>query len=190
MKQKWDVGRFILRTNLPTSHLSGLVILAGDTLPMQQSAIRVARYLASLNPSPAAKSAVEAITKQAEMVESPSLSLSTPARELPFGFSASFWLEMRDYDPVSTAESLNKPMFILQGGRDYQVTVEDDLSRWKAGLGHRPDVTIRVYDADNHLFFTGTGPSTPAEYEPAQHVDPAVITDIAKWLTSNTSKRS
>lgn len=183
-------GKVAPRVAAADPSIAGLVILAGDTLPMQQSAIRVARYLASLNPSPAAKSAVEAFTKQAEMVESPTLSRLTPARELPFGFSASFWLDMRDYDPVSTAESLNKPMLILQGGRDYQVTVEDDLSRWKAGLGHRPDVTIRVYDSDNHLFFTGTGPSTPAEYEPAQHVDPTVVTDIAKWLTSNTFKRS
>ena len=52
-------------------------------------------------------------------------------------------------------------MLILQGGRDYQVTVDDDLSRWKAALGNRPDVTIRVYDADNHLFFPGSGPSSP-----------------------------
>jgi hypothetical protein len=45
-------------------------------------------------------------------------------------------------------------------------------------------VTIRIYDADNHLFFPGTGPSSPAEYEPAQHVDPAVIADIADWLAT------
>jgi hypothetical protein len=44
---------------------------------------------------------------------------------------------------------------------------------------------IRVYDADNHLFFPGSGPSTPAEYEPPQHVDPAVIADIAEWLAPN-----
>jgi dienelactone hydrolase len=74
-------------------------------------------------------------------------------------------------------------MLILQGGRDYQVTVADDLSRWRAALADRPDVTIRVYEADNHLFFPGRGPSSPAEYEHAQHMDPAVITDIANWLT-------
>jgi hypothetical protein len=45
-------------------------------------------------------------------------------------------------------------------------------------------VTIRVYDTDNHLFFTGTGQSSPAEYEPAQHVDPAVVGDIAGWLAT------
>jgi hypothetical protein len=60
--------------------------------------------------------------------------------------------------------------------------VDDDLSRWKAALGHRPDVTIRVYDADNHLFFPGSGPSTPEEYEPAQHMDPEIIAGIVSWL--------
>ena len=37
--------------------------------------------------------------------------------------------------------------------------------------------------ADDHLFFPGAGPSTPAEYEAPQHVDPAVVADIAAWLT-------
>jgi len=75
-------------------------------------------------------------------------------------------------------------MLILQGGRDYQVTVDDDLALWRAGLDGRADVSIRVYDADDHLFFPGTGPSTPAGYEPRQHVDASVIADIADWITA------
>ncbi len=78
-------------------------------------------------------------------------------------------------------------MLILQGGRDYQATVADDLARWKVALAGCPDVTIRIYDHDNHLFFPGTGPSSPSEYEPAQHMDPAVIADIASWLTKVAS---
>ena len=62
------------------------------------------------------------------------------------------------------------------------MTVPDDLDRWRAGLGGRRDVTFRVFDADNHLFFTGTGRSSPAEYEPPQHVDPAVVEAIAAWV--------
>ncbi|WP_207755864.1 hypothetical protein [Nonomuraea cypriaca] len=73
-------------------------------------------------------------------------------------------------------------MLILQGGRDYQVTVADDLAGRRTGLAHRPDVTIRVYDADDHLFFPGSGPSTPADYEAPQHVDAAGVADIADWL--------
>nr|WP_040446305.1 alpha/beta fold hydrolase [Ktedonobacter racemifer] len=175
-------GKVAPRVATTEASVAGLVILAGDAQPMQHAAIRVTRYLAQLYPGPDMEAMVETITRQAAMVDSPHLSPSTPTRDLPFDLSASYWLDLRSYDPVMTAATLDKPMLILQGGRDYQVTVEDDLSRWKAGLGHRPDVTIRVYDADNHLFFSGTGPSTPTEYEPAQHVDPAVVADIAEWL--------
>ncbi len=175
-------GKVAPRVAAAEPSIAGLVIMAGDTQPMQRSAIRVARYLAQIYPGPASETAVETMIQQAALVDSPDLSPSTPARELPFGLSGSYWLDLRGYDPVSTATTLDKPMFILQGGRDYQVTVEDDLSRWKAALEHRPEVTIRVYDADNHFFFPGTGPSTPAEYDPAQHVDAAVVADIAKWL--------
>lgn len=175
-------GKVAPRVATVEASIAGLVIMAGDTQPMQQAAIRVIRFLASLNLGPTWEDTVETITRQAAMVDSPNLSQSTPATELPFGLSGSYWLDLRGYDPVSTAAAIDKPILILQGGRDYQVTVEDDLSRWKTGIGHRPDVMIRVYDADNHFFFPGAGLSTPAEYEPAQHVDPAVVADIAEWL--------
>src|SRR5215467_10442749 len=146
--------------------VAGLVILAGGTQPMYWAAVRQVRYLASLNPATAAasESAVAAMTRQAEKVDSPDLSPSTPDSELPFGVPAPYWLDLRGYDPVATAAALGKPILILQGGRDYQATVAEDLAGWKAGLG--------------------SGPSSPAEYEPAQHLDPAVVTDIAAWLAS------
>jgi len=166
--------------------VAGLVILAGGTQPMYWAAVRQVRYLASLNPATAAASepAIEAMTRQAEKVDSPDLSPSTPDSELPFGVPAPYWLDVRGYDPAAAAAALGKPILILQGGRDYQATVTEDLAGWKAGLAGRPDVTIRVYDADNHLFVPGSGPSSPAEYESAQHMDPVVITDIAAWLAS------
>jgi hypothetical protein len=80
------------------------------------------------------------------------------------------------------AAALGKPLLILQGGRDYQVTVADDLALWRTGLLGVPDVVTRVYDSDNHLFFPGEGPSVPAEYERPQHVDPAVVRDVADWV--------
>jgi len=110
--------------------------------------------------------------------------MATPASELPFGVPAPYWLDLRGYDPAAAAATLGTPMLIVQGGRDYQVTVADDLSKWQAVLGGRPDVTIRLFEAGNHMFFPGSGPSSPAEYEPAQHMDPAVIGCVANWITS------
>lgn len=175
-------GKAAPRVAAAEPSVAGLVLLAADTNPMHRSAIRVARYLASMNPGLGVEDAVTTLTRQAERVDSPDLSAATPAADLPFSLPASFWLDEREYDPVPAAAALGKPMLILQGGRDYQVTVQDDLARWREGLGHRADVTIRVHDADNHLFFPGTGESTPADYVPPQHVDPAVIADIAQWL--------
>jgi len=163
--------------------VAGLVILAGGAQPMHWAMVREFRYLAERYPG-TGDAALEASTRQATLVDSPGLSPSTPAEELPFGVPAPYWLDLRGYDPVATAAGLALPMLIVQGGRDYQATVADDLARWQAGLAGRADVTIRVYPADNHLFFPGEGPSTPAEYQSPQHVDPAVVADIAAWLAA------
>jgi dienelactone hydrolase len=170
--------------------VAGLVLLAGDANPMHRSAVRVARYLASVSPGPDVEKAVATLARQAEQADSPDLSAATPAADLPFGLPASFWLDERDYDPVPAAAALAKPMLILQGGRDYQVTVQDDLARWREGLGDRADITIRVYDADNHLFFHGTGKPTPADYAAPQHVDPDVVAGIAQWLAPRQHRLS
>lgn len=167
--------------------VAGLVILAGDTQPMHHAAVRVVSHLASVVPDEVPPSVVDTFRRQAELVDGDGLTPQTPAADLPFGLPASYWLELRDFDPVAIAAALDRPMLILQGGRDYQVTVDDDLSRWRAGLAGRPEVDIRVYDADDHLFFPGDGPSTPAGYEAPQHVDPAVVTDVADWLHAQRS---
>ena len=166
--------------------VAGLVILAGGAQPLHWAAARQYRYLASLDPSAAATAqpALDAIERQARAVDDPGLSQATPDSDLPFGVPAAYWLDVRGYDPARTAAELSLPMLIVQGGRDYQATVADDLPRWRDALDGRPDVTFRVYEADNHLFFPGSGPSSPAEYEPAQHVDAEVVAGIAAWIRS------
>jgi hypothetical protein len=166
--------------------VAGLVMLAGGAQPLQWAAVRQISYLASLAPATAAAAqpGIDALTDQARMVDSPDLSTDTPDAELPFGVPAPYWLDLRGYDPVAVAAGLRQPMLIVQGGRDYQATVADDLSRWQAGLGSRADVTTAVYPADNHFFFPGSGPSSPAELAAAQHVDPEVVADVAVWLTT------
>jgi dienelactone hydrolase len=177
-------GTVAPRIAAAATSVAGLVLLAGGAQPLHWVVVRQFRYLASLRPENEAASGplIEALSEKARRVDRPDLSPSTPADELPLGAPASYWLDLRDYDPAALAATLGKPMLILQGGRDYQVTVADDLARWQAALVDRPEVTIRVYPALNHLFAPGSGRSSPAEYEPAQHVDATVIGDIAGWL--------
>jgi uncharacterized protein len=166
--------------------IAGIVLLAGGAQPLPWSAVRQVRYLASLDPaaSGASRTIIDAMTEQAKRVDSPDLSPSTPPSDLPFGVPAAYWLDLRSYQPAEAAAQLDKPFLILQGGRDYQVTVDDDLAMWRRALDGRKDVSFRVYPADNHFFFSGSGPSAPAETEPAQHVDADVVFDIANWVNS------
>jgi dienelactone hydrolase len=190
LRQRNDIGPIFLlghslggtiapRIAAASADIAGLVLFAGGAQPLHRAAVRQLRHIG------AAEATIEAFTKQAELVDSPALSVDTPQVELPFGVPAPYWLDLRDYDGPATAAALDVPILIVQGGRDYQVTMADDLALWQAKLD-RPNVTVRVYEADNHLFFPGAGRSMPTEYEPAQHVDPSVVADIAEWLTALT----
>jgi uncharacterized protein len=163
--------------------VAGMILLAGGAQPLHWVLVRQFTYLASLRPENEAASqpVIEKLTGQAERIDG-DLPPSTPAGELPLGAPASYWLDLRDYDPAGLAATLGKPMLILQGGRDYQVTVADDLALWQDALSGHDALTVRVYPELNHLFAPGSGPSSPAEYEPAQHVDARVIMDVANWL--------
>ncbi|SCK09114.1 hypothetical protein YWIDRAFT_00608 [Streptomyces sp. SceaMP-e96] len=175
-------GKVAPRVAAADPSIAGLVLLAADAQPMHEAAVRVARYLTALAPHPSADEAVTALVRQAALVAGPELMPDTPSELLPLGLSAAYWLDLRAYDPVATAAGLACPMLILQGGRDYQVTVADDLTRWRGALADRPDVAIRIHPDANHLFFTGRGRPTPAEYTRPGHVDSAVVDEIATWL--------
>ncbi|MGH9061189.1 MAG: hypothetical protein ACRDZY_17010, partial [Acidimicrobiales bacterium] len=92
------------------------------------------------------------------------------------------WSRLGGVSQVATAAALRVPMLVVNGGRDYQATIADDLARWRAGLRHRDDVTIREYPAGNHFFFPGDRPCTPEEYQQPHHVDDSVIAGIAGWI--------
>jgi dienelactone hydrolase len=94
---------------------------------------------------------------------------------------ATYWLDLKDYDPVADASKLGMPMLILQGERDFQVTMKD-FGMWKAGLGKSKNVTLKSHPALNHIFVAGEGKSTAAEYAKPGHVAPEVIEDIAAFV--------
>ena len=74
--------------------------------------------------------------------------------ELVFNAPKSYWADLAEYDPVATAKTLHIPMLILQGLRDYQVTMED-FSRWNQTFYGNQNVTLKTYPSLNHLFIAG-----------------------------------
>ncbi len=101
--------------------------------------------------------------------------------DLPLGLPVSYWADLARYDQVETAKNLKIPMLILQGWRDYQVTSKD-YELWQQALNKKHKVTFKYYPELNHLFMSGTGKSTPKEYETAGHISEKVIEDMAEFI--------
>jgi hypothetical protein len=59
--------------------------------------------LKDLAPGPGADEMVASLARQTDLVAAPGLAPDTPPKLLPLGFSASYWLDLRAYDPVATA---------------------------------------------------------------------------------------
>ena len=163
--------------------VAGIGLLEANSSPLGRLIVDQFEYLASEEggSDPGAAAQLEAIRAQVAVAESPTLSSSTPAADLPLGVPAAYWLDLRSYDPLGTAAALQIPIFIAQGGRDYQVP-PSELTAWRDALADREDVTIREYPTLNHLLLEGSGPSRPAEYAVAGHVAEEVVADLVAWI--------
>ncbi len=92
--------------------------------------------------------------------------------------------------PMASCASIGceeSTMLILQGARDYQVTVEDDFLRWQTGLRGRHGVSFCVLEHFDHFFFPGIGQSTPEDYLVPTRVDPAATDAICDWIEHTSS---
>lgn len=168
--------------------IKGFILLAPPAGAMYWSAVRQLEYLSHLESGRAEKledKGLEELRQAAMLADSPDLSESTPADQLPFGIGAHYWLDSRNFRPVVTTRETNKPVLILQGERDYQVTMLDDYSLWEASLRGMDNVQMRSYENLNHLFMSCHNPSTSSDYEKPCNVEYSVIEDIASWVQSN-----
>jgi uncharacterized protein len=169
--------------------LAGMVVLAAPARSIAAVLVEQTEYLVSLETSEAdAQELVLAqLQRDAALVQSPELDEDD---EPILGAPASYWVDLRGYDPVATAANLVPPCpaFVAQGGRDYQVASED-FARWQRGLGGRAGVTTRLYPALNHLFVAGEGKSKPAEYLQAGHVADELLDDVAAWIAATPARK-
>jgi hypothetical protein len=155
-----------------------LVILAGPTRPLEDSLVAQTRYVATLPGHEAMKDQLAAVEKLKATVESPTLRPDQPLSVFGASISGAYFLDVRGYHPADVAAKLTIPILVLQGERDYQVTM-DDFAGWRA-LRH---ATLKSYPGLNHLFMRGEGPPSPSDYEKAAHVDAAVVADIAAFVS-------
>lgn len=163
--------------------IAGLVLLAAPATRLEDAVLRQSRYLAQLHGTPDAdtEAALADLERQRDRIrrladepdDGTPLLLDLPRR---------YWLDLDGYDAVATARRVGRPLLIVQGDADYQVTPEDDFARWREAFGEDRRVRLIRYPGLSHLLMPAGDRPGPADYAKAGHVADAVIADVADWI--------
>jgi uncharacterized protein len=164
--------------------VKGAVLFAALARPLHEVVVEQYSYIFSLDGkiSPEEKTVLDSINIAKSRVDNLVAGSNIPPSLLPLELPAAYWLDLKQHDPAATASRLKKKLLIMQGERDYQVTMED-FRIFKERLGNKPTVTFKSYPKLNHAFVEGEGKCTPEEYDRKGNVAEYVIEDIAEWVS-------
>jgi len=180
-------GSLLPRISKQSDNIRGFISLAGMTRSIDQALMEQTYYIYNLDSvyDDSEKEDFELLKEQLLRVLSKDLTVDTPADSLPLNLPARYWLDFRSLYARKEAENINKPIVVLQGEADYQVTMED-FDGWKEALKGNNKSKFISYPGLNHLFMKGSTPkSIPQDYYQPGHIEPKVIQDIVNWVKEN-----
>ncbi len=104
-----------------------------------------------------------------------------PENKLLLGAYKDYWVDLAGYNPIKTAEKITAPVLVLQGERDYQVTM-NQFNLWRENFKDANNWFFRSYASLNHFMITGAGLPDSSEYRKKSHVDELVTQDIIQFI--------
>lgn len=180
-------GTLIPRIAEKAPQAAGFIVMAGAARPLEDLYLEQIKYIYMLDGALSQDEEENIEETKAAVAEIKSLTREQAGKgERILSAAPAYWLDLKGYAPAESARNIERPLLILQGGRDYQVT-EADYEKWQKELASKGNAAFKFYPALNHLFISGQGPSTPQEYQQPGHVDKTVISDITAWLSGRWS---
>ncbi|HDS09669.1 MAG TPA: DUF3887 domain-containing protein, partial [Firmicutes bacterium] len=182
-------GMMIPKIASLTKHPAGFIIMAGTIRKLEDLTLEQVEHIAAADGKVDAKEEknINEIKKMIEKIKEIQKGKRMENPELILGASNKYWIDFDEYDICRTAKMIKKPVFIIQGERDYQVTMKD-LELWKECLTGLNNFTFKSYPALNHIFIAGDGICVPEEYFKPGHIAPEVIQDLINWINTNSGK--
>ena len=164
--------------------VKGIIVMAGTARPFEDIISEQAAYLGATDSSASMQYQKMMLDSMAAKIRRLTSKDSLNPASIG-GAPAAYFLDFRNENAPRRAASLNIRTLVLQGERDYQVTLKD-YPLWEKALAGNPKAQLKTYKSLNHLFMAGEGPSTPKEYAEPNHIPKYVIDDIAKWIGANS----
>lgn len=186
-------GMLAPRIDATGGDFAGVIILAGSPRPLWE--IIYDQNIDLIHSEAVAEAERESlqqeVDQQYELAQKlDELSDEEHRSERVFGLPANYLYEMEQYDPLELIQENQKPYFILQGEKDFQVSYDKDYKAWQDSLKNEDYVTFKTYPTLNHFFIesTGNNQGTIAEYEQPGLVSEEVIEDLSQWILKNITK--
>ena len=122
----------------PIRSSPALIVMAGAARPIEEAIVEQTKYLAAADGTvtPEEQARIDETTKMAQAIAAVTPADAAAGRRV-LNAPAAYWLDLRGYDAPSAAKDVKVPMLVLQGDRDYQVTMAE-FARWKAGARRPP----------------------------------------------------
>ncbi len=106
-------------------------------------------------------------------------------RKFSGGTTLYYLKEMGEHAPADYLNASDKPVLIMQGGKDFQVSADTDYAAWQGMLKERENTTFRLYPELNHCFVPSVFNDimkVKEEYSVEQHIPNEVIGNISEWI--------
>lgn len=158
----------------------GFVMMAASPRPLDVLIREQTDFLYSLLPeiTPEVQAQKDALFSQLDKLRD----LDALAEdEAVAGAYPAYWKWLADYDIFQAAEEMTRPVLLLQGEEDYQVTLED-FGIWKQALGGKENWRMVSYPGLTHAFTAGQKTEGSEAYSRPDKVDARVIQDIADFV--------
>lgn len=164
--------------------VAGVIMLAAGARPLAEMMLEQLDYVATMPENQMPQAAAQ-IAQLRALMERIATHEAVP-EDMGLGAPASYFYDLNERAAPARALEVKAPMLLLQGGRDYQVTMAD-VAIWQETFAGRDDVVVRAYPDLNHLFVRGTGMSTPREVMMTPgYVAEEVIADIAEFVSRSS----
>ena len=163
--------------------IAGGILLAAATRPFSQLLREQLDYIADVNPDAAADAGFASLTDIADKFDKVAEGASYKDA---FGEQGSYFQSLQLIDALEEAKGIKQPLLILQGERDYQVTMAD-FAAWRNAFADDERVTLISYPGLNHQFMAQGDLSRlaiPQDYAIPAFVAEAIIDDIVDWIVS------
>ncbi len=158
----------------------GFIMMAASPRPLDVLMREQYDFLYSLMPEITAEQQAEKDAIFAELDKLQDLDALTEDDTVAGVYSA-YWKWLADYDILQAAKDITRPVLLLQGEEDYQVTLED-FRLWKDALSEKENWQMISYPGLTHVFTAGRKTEGAEVYSRPGRMDTRVIQDIADFI--------